>query len=46
MEVNSSEHPAAYASVKWVGRLVLAIMVVSVVYAGWLALANWDSIGI
>jgi len=39
-----SPAPAAFAVLKSLGWLVLALMLASVAYAGWIAVENWGSI--
>lgn len=35
-----------YAGMKVFGVVVLLLMLVSILYAGWIALANWGSIAV
>ncbi len=36
--------PAVYTALRIFGLVVLVLMLVSIVYAGWIALENWGSI--
>ncbi len=39
--------PAAlHAGLRLVGLVVLALMLVAIVYAGWISIANWSEIGV
>ncbi len=41
--------PAAsplYTALRVFGLVVLALMLVSIIYSGWIALENWGSIGV
>ncbi len=44
MEPDLPVHPAAFAVVRWITRLMLALLVANIPWAGWLALENWDRI--
>ncbi len=36
--------PSLYSVVRIVGLVVLALMLVAIVYAGWISAANWNAI--
>ena len=38
--------PALYTALRGLGLVVLVLMLVSIVYAGWIALENWGVIGV
>jgi hypothetical protein len=44
MEADPPINPPAYTALRVFGWVVLALMVLTVLYAGWLALTNWDAI--
>ena len=35
-----------YTALRALGLVVLALMLVSIIYSGWIALENWGSIGV
>ena len=37
---------ALYTSLRALGLVVLALMLLSILYAGWIAVANWGSISV
>ena len=38
--------PLLVTVLRGVGLLVLTLMLVSIVYAGWISVANWNAIGV
>lgn len=46
MESHSPASPAAYAAFLWIGRVVLLVMIAAVLWAGYLAVANWSYISV
>jgi hypothetical protein len=42
----ASPSPPAYTALRVFGWVVLALMLVSIAYAGWIVVQNWEAIGV
>lgn len=38
--------PPLFTALRWLGRLVLLLMVAAIVYATWMMAVNWSAIGV